>query len=60
MSRDGGFTSVIAAGQAAPCWTTRLGKHLFTANAAGRTLSRLVGTADNVFVDRLVAAAVQV
>ena len=56
LFRDGAFTSVIAAGQAAPCWTTRLGKYVFTANAASHTISRLVGTGNNVFVDGLVAA----
>ena len=56
LFRDGAFTSVIAAGQSAPCWTTRLGKYVFTANAASHTISRLVGTGNNIFVDSLVAA----
>lgn len=57
LFRDGAFTAVVAAGQAAPCWTTRMGKYLFTANAGSHTISRLVGTANNIFVDSLVAAA---
>jgi hypothetical protein len=56
LFRDGAFTSVIAAGQSAPCWTTRLGKYVFTANAASHTISRLVATGNNIFVDGLVAA----
>ena len=56
LFRDGAFASVIAAGQSAPCWTTRLGKYVFTANAASHTISRLVGTGNNIFVDSLVAA----
>ena len=56
LFRDGAFTSVIAAGQSAPCWTTRLGKYVFTANAASHTISRLVGTGNNIFVDSAVAA----
>jgi len=58
LFRDGAFVSEIAAGQAAPCWTTRAGKYVFTANAGSRTISRLVGTGSHVFVDSLVAANV--
>ena len=58
LFRDGAFTSVIAAGQAAPCWTTRVGKYVFTANTGSKTISRLTATGNNVFVDGLVAAAV--
>jgi len=56
LFRDGAFTAVIAAGQAAPCWTTRLGKYVYTANAGSHNVSRLVGTGNNIFVDGLVAA----
>lgn len=56
LFRDGAFTSVIAAGQGAPCWMTRAGKYVFTANTGGHTVSRLVGTGANVFVDQAVAA----
>jgi hypothetical protein len=58
LFRDGAFKAVVAAGQSAPCWTTRAGKYMFTANAASRTISRLVGTGNNVFVDSAVAASV--
>jgi hypothetical protein len=58
LFRDGAFGAVVAAGQSAPCWTTRAGKYVFTANAASRTISRLVGTGSNVFVDSAVAASV--
>jgi len=58
LFRDGAFKSVILAGQAAPCWTTRVGKYVFTANTGSKTISRLVGTGGNVFVDRTVAATV--
>ncbi len=56
LFRDGAFTAVIAAGQAAPCWMTRVGKYAFTANTGSKTISRLVATGNNVFVDALVAA----
>ncbi len=56
LFRDGAFTSVINAGQAAPCWITRTGKYLFTANTGSHTISRLLGTGNNIFVDSLVAA----
>jgi len=58
LFRDGSFTSVIAAGQAASCWMTRVGKYVFVANTGSRTISRLVGTGNNVFVDGLVAAQI--
>jgi hypothetical protein len=58
LFRNGVFTTVINAGQAAPCWMTRAGKYLFTANTGSKTISRLVGTGNNIFVDGLVAANV--
>ena len=58
LFRDGAFTSVVAAGQAASCWTTRAGKYVFVANTASRTISRLIGTGNNVFVDAPIAAQV--
>ena len=58
LFRDGTFTAVIAAGQAASCWMTRVGKYVFVANTGSRTISRIVGTGNNVFVDSLVAAQV--
>jgi hypothetical protein len=58
LFRDGSFASVIAAGQAASCWMTRAGQYVFVANTGSRTISRLVGTGNNVFVDGLVAAQI--
>ncbi|MGH9143697.1 MAG: hypothetical protein ACRD2I_21385 [Vicinamibacterales bacterium] len=58
LFRDGAFTSVIGLSQTADCWTTRAGKYVFTANTASRTISRLIGTGNNVFVDAEVAASV--
>jgi hypothetical protein len=58
LFRDGAFKAVIAAGHAAPCWTTRVGKYVFAANTGSMTISRLVATGNNVFVDGLVAAAI--
>jgi len=56
LFRDGSFATVIAAGQAASCWMTRAGKYVFVANTGSRTISRLVGTGNNIFVDSQVAA----
>ena len=56
LFRDGAFASVVDAGQAADCWMTAVGKYAFTANTGSRTLSRLIGSGSNVFVDSLVAA----
>lgn len=58
LFRDGSFTSVIAAGQAASCWMTRAGKYVFVANTGSRSISRLAGTGNNVFVDGLVVAQI--
>ncbi len=58
LFRDGAFTSVVPAGQAAPCWATRVGKYVFVANTGSQTVSRVVATGNNVFVDGLVAASV--
>jgi hypothetical protein len=58
LFRDGAFRSVIGAGQAAPCWMTRAGKYLFTANTGSKTISRLIGTGNHVFVDSPVAARI--
>jgi hypothetical protein len=58
LFRDGAFVTTIAAGQTAPCWMTRAGKYVFTANTGSHTISRLIGTGSNVFVDATVAAPV--
>jgi hypothetical protein len=58
LFRNGAFTSVVGAGQAAPCWITRAGKYVFTANTGSKTISRLIGTGNNVFVDSPVAASI--
>jgi hypothetical protein len=56
LFRNGSFASVTAVGQTADCWTTRAGKYVFTANTGSKTISRLIGTGNNVFVDGTVAA----
>jgi hypothetical protein len=59
LFREGAFTSVIAdGGQAGPCWTTSVGKYVFTVNTGSRTISRLVGTGNNIFIDDVAAATV--
>jgi hypothetical protein len=58
LFRDGAFTSVVAAGQSASCWMTRAGKYVFVANTGSGTISRLVGTGSNVFVDAQIAAPI--
>jgi hypothetical protein len=58
LFRNGAFTSVVASNQAASCWMTRVGKYVFVANTGSRTISRLIGTGNNVFVDSAVAASI--
>jgi hypothetical protein len=56
LFRSGAFKAVVSAGQTADCWATRVGKYIFTANTGSMTISRLVGTGNNIFVDNTVAA----
>ena len=58
LFRNGSFTSVVAAGQAASCWMTRAGKYVFVANTGSRSISRLVGTGNNIFIDNPIAAQI--
>jgi hypothetical protein len=58
LFRNGAFSGVVTSSEAAPCWMTRSGKYLFTANTGGKTISRLIGTGSNVFVDAAVAAKI--
>ncbi len=58
LFRGGAFTGVIGAGQTAPCWMTRVGKYVFTANTGSGTVSRLLGSGRNLFVDDPVAARI--
>jgi hypothetical protein len=59
LFRNGAFETFIgAASQMAPCWTTRVGKYVFTSNPGSKSISRLVGTGNNIFVDSAVAASV--
>jgi hypothetical protein len=58
LFRDGAFVSTVPAGQAAPCWSTRAGKYVFTANTGSKTITRLTATGSHIFVDSLVAAPV--
>lgn len=58
LFRNGAFASVTDAGQSAPCWSTRVGKYVFTANTASRTISRAIGTGSHIFVDATVAATI--
>jgi hypothetical protein len=58
LFRDGAFTSVVAAGQTASCWMTRVGKYVFVANTGSGSISRLVGTGNNLFIDSQIAARI--
>src|SRR5581483_6434519 len=44
--------------QNAPCWTARLGKYVFSVNTASKTVSRVVTTGQNIFVDATMAALI--
>lgn len=58
LFRNGEFVSLVDAGQMAPCWMTRVGKYVFTANTGSGTISRLAGTGTHVFVDSEVAGSI--
>jgi hypothetical protein len=57
LFRNGAFAAiVVSGGQGGNCWTTRVGKYVFIVNTGSRTISRVVGTGSNIFVDTAVAA----
>lgn len=58
LFRDGSFTSIVAAGQAASCWMTRAGKYVFVANTGSHSISRVVGTGNHIFIDDPIAAQI--
>jgi len=59
LFRNGAFTDVVVSGgQGGNCWTTLVGKYVFIVNTGSRTISRVVGTGSNIFVDAAVAANV--
>src|SRR5262249_50264417 len=58
LFRDGAFTSVVAARQTASGLMTRVGKYVFVANTGSGTISRLVGTGTNIFIDAVIAARI--
>jgi hypothetical protein len=59
LFRNGAFqTTAVSGGQAGNCWTTRVGKYVFVVNTGSRTISRVVSTGNNIFVDAAVAANV--
>lgn len=59
LFRDGAFRATIpSGGQAGNCWTTRVGKYVFIVNTGARSISRVVGTGSNIFIDAVVAANV--
>jgi hypothetical protein len=59
LFRDGAFKSiVVSGGQAGNCWTTRVGKYVFIVNTGSKTISRVLGTGSNIFIDNAVAATV--
>jgi hypothetical protein len=57
--RNGAFTAVVTSGgQAGPCWTTLDGKYVFIVNAGSRTISRVLSTGSNIFVDSAVTVSI--
>jgi hypothetical protein len=59
LFRNGTFETVVTSGgQAGNCWTTRIGKYVFVVNTGSKTISRVVGTGNNIFVDNAIAASI--
>jgi len=59
LFRNGAFQATIpSGGQAGNCWTTRVGKYVFIVNTGARSISRVLGTGSNIFIDAVVAANV--
>jgi hypothetical protein len=59
LFRNGAFANVVnSGGQAGNCWTTRIGKYVLIVNTGSRTISRVVSTGSNIFIDSAVAATI--
>jgi hypothetical protein len=59
LFRDAAFKTIVTSGgQAGNCWTTRVGKYVFIVNTGSATISRVIGTGNNIFIDDPVAARV--
>lgn len=59
LFRDSAFKTIVTSGgQAGNCWTTRVGQYVFIVNTGSATISRVVGTGNNIFIDDPVAAKV--
>lgn len=59
LFRDSAFKAIVTSGgQAGNCWTTRVGKYVFIVNTGSATISRVVGTGNNIFIDDAVAGKV--
>jgi hypothetical protein len=59
LFKDGAFqTTIPSGGQAGNCWTTRVGKYVFIVNTGAKSISRVLGTGHNIFIDAVVAATV--
>jgi hypothetical protein len=59
LFRNGAFRTLITSGgQAGNCWTTRIGKYVFIVNTGSRTITRAVGTGNNIFLDNVIAASI--
>src|SRR5262249_1913204 len=59
LFRNSAFAAVVTdGGQAGNCWTTRVGKYVFIVNTGSHTISRVLGTGSNIFIDNAVAANV--
>ncbi|HEY2380487.1 MAG TPA: hypothetical protein VGK48_04825 [Terriglobia bacterium] len=58
LFRNNSFVGVVPAGQAADCWTTRIGKYVLVVNTGSQTISRVLGTGSNIFVDSSVVTRI--
>lgn len=59
LFRDSAFKTIVTSGgQAGNCWTTRVVKYVFIVNTGSATISRVVGTGNNIFIDDPVATKV--
>jgi hypothetical protein len=58
LFKDSQFVSVITLDQVAPCWSSSFDKYVYTVNAGSGTVSRLISTGSNIFVDDSKAASI--
>jgi hypothetical protein len=58
LFKNNAFVDVISISQNAPCWSTGIGKYIFSINTSSKTITRYLTSGQQIFVDAIVAASI--